>query len=138
VTGGTLTGINGDPTTVHITTKIGIILFIIAYISIIYITIRTYPNRSYAEKGEKLSASIVAASLPFILVRIVYSVLSSFTGNPKFNFLVGSVAVNLCMAVLEEMIVFTLFLTAGFKLKVISEERTSTKAESESLVQSET
>jgi len=62
---------------------------------------------------------VVAISLPFLLVRTVYSALSAFTHSLNFNILIGSVSTYLSMAVLEEFAIFILFLSIGFTLRII-------------------
>jgi hypothetical protein len=119
VTGGTLTGIGGDPSNIHITTKVGIILFVFALAAITYITARTYHNLRHAEAEEKRLGLVVAISLPFLLVRTVYSILSAFSHSLNFNILIGSVSIYLSMAVLEEFVIFILFLIIGFTLRII-------------------
>jgi hypothetical protein len=132
VAGGTLTGISGDPTNVHITTKIGVILFVVAFAAINFITVITYRSLSYAEAGERRLGRIVAVSAPFLMVRTVYSILGAFTNDLKFNILIGSVTIYLCMAVLEEFAFFILFLAVGFTLTVIPKDRDGTDTESTS------
>lgn len=129
VAGGTLTGISGDPTNVHITTKIGVILFVVAFAVINFITAITYRNLSYAEAGERRLGCVVAVSAPFLIVRTVYSVLGAFGNDLKFNILIGSVPIYLCMAVLEEFAIFILFLAVGFTLRVIPKDYEATSTE---------
>ncbi|KFZ19766.1 hypothetical protein V501_00499 [Pseudogymnoascus sp. VKM F-4519 (FW-2642)] len=129
VAGGTLTGISGDPTNVHITTKIGVILFVVAFAVMNFITAITYRNLSYAEAGERQLGRVVAVSAPFLIVRTVYSVLGAFGNNLKFNILIGSVPIYLCMAVLEEFAIFVLFIAVGFTLRVIPKDYEATSTE---------
>jgi hypothetical protein len=66
-------------------------------------------------EGRKLSWVVVIA-LPFILVRIAYSIISVFSHNSHFNILTGSVAIHVVMAILEEMAVVILYLAVGWTM----------------------
>jgi hypothetical protein len=44
----------------------------------------------------------VVLAIPFLLVRLVYSIFSTFTHNKSFNLLSGSVTILLCTALIEE------------------------------------
>lgn len=53
-------------------------------------------------------------ALPFILVRLVYSLLTVFLNDPDFNIVTGSAAILGTMATLEEIIVVVDYLIVGF------------------------
>ena len=63
--------------------------------------------------GEKRIVYAVLAALPLIAVRLLYSLLADFANNSTFNILFGNATVQLCMAIIEEMIVVVFFLIAG-------------------------
>lgn len=64
----------------------------------------------------------IVLALPFLLVRLVYSILSTFTHNRNFNLLDGSVTVLLCVALIEEFIVVIIFEGTGLTLKKVVRE----------------
>ena len=73
---------------------------------------------SLVGQGEHRLIIAVAISVPFILVRLIYSLLVVFANNPRFNIVTGSVTINLVMAVLEEFVVAILCIGVGLSLQV--------------------
>ncbi|KAJ9130085.1 hypothetical protein NKR23_g12355 [Pleurostoma richardsiae] len=72
------------------------------------------PARRSALGHETRILAAVGASIPFLLVRLVYAAIADYGSDPAFNFFGGNVTINLCMGVLVEIIVTTICLTAGF------------------------
>jgi hypothetical protein len=99
--------------------KAGTALFIVAYFAIVIVTILTSFHVSHAEKGEKRLFMAVVLSLPLLLVRLVYSIISTFTHNYSFNLLNGSVTVVLCMALFEEFLIVAIYEGTGLTLKKV-------------------
>jgi MFS family permease len=99
--------------------KAGTALFIVAYVAILALTAVIGLNISAAEKGEKRLFMAVAISLPFLLVRLIYSILFTFTHNNDFNLLTGSVTVVLCVALIEEFIIVVIYEGTGLTLKKV-------------------
>jgi hypothetical protein len=97
--------------------KAGIALFIVAYVAIVAIVNMTSFQVSHAEKGEKRLLFAVVISLFFLLVRLLYSIISTFTHRRSFNLLNGNVTVILCMALIQEAIVVALYGGTGLTLK---------------------
>ena len=56
-----------------------------------------------------------SSPLPFILVRIIYSVLSVFAHSRHFSLITGSVIIHVFMSVLEEMVVVCAYLVVGWR-----------------------
>jgi MFS family permease len=102
--------------------KAGTALFIVAYIAMVTLILIISFHVSHAEKGEKRLFIAVVISLPFILVRLVYSIISTFTHNKNFNLLTGSVTVFLCVALIEEFIVVAVYEGTGLTLKKASKD----------------
>ena len=102
--------------------KAGTILFIVSYIAIVTLTAVMSFHVGSAEKGEKRLFMAVALSLPFLLVRLIYSIISTFTKNKSFNLLNGSPTVVLCVALIEEFIVVALYEGTGLTLKKVPKE----------------
>ncbi|EFR00112.1 hypothetical protein MGYG_03118 [Nannizzia gypsea CBS 118893] len=74
-------------------------------------------NKQYLPDGEKKLLLAIAISLPFILVRLLYSFISAFSRSPKFSIVSGDVTIYLLMAVLEEMVVVITFIAVGVTLQ---------------------
>lgn len=102
--------------------KAGTALFIVAYVAILILILIISFHVSHAEKGEKRLFIAVIISLPFILVRLIYSIISTFTHNHSFNLLTGSVTVVLCLALIEEFIVVVVYEGTGLTLKKAPKE----------------
>lgn len=97
--------------------KVAMALYIIAYLLIIVTTITLSFSVSHAEHGEKRLLLAVAVSLPFLLVRLVYSSTSIFGNNTNFNVLTGSVTIYLCMALIMELCVVITYEAVGLTLR---------------------
>jgi hypothetical protein len=103
--------------------KAGTSLFIVTYVGIVAATILISFSVSHAEKGEKRIIMAVAFSLPFLLVRLAYSIGSTFSYGKKFNLLTGNPTILLCVALLEEIIVVFAYEGTGLTLgKVVKIE----------------
>lgn len=72
------------------------------------------PERRNALGRDMYVIAAVGASLPFLLVRVIYASIADYGNNPDFNFFNGNMTVYLCMGVLVEIIVTTICLTVGF------------------------
>lgn len=83
----------------------------------------------WIQNGERRLVLAVAISVPFILVRLIYSAILSFAHNPRFNLISGSVTINLVMAVLEEFVVIIVCLGIGLTLRVHNERDISVRGE---------
>jgi len=102
------------------TTKAGIVLYLIAFIALGLIAAVTMHKLPTAAKDDKRLAWAVIIALPFILVRLIYSIISVFSHNHQFNLITGSVTIHVVMAVLEEMAVVCIYLVAGWVTAVIT------------------
>lgn len=94
-------------------------LFIVSWVAIVVATIIISFSASYAEQGEKRLLLAVALSLQFLLVRLVYSILTVFTHNKNFSMLSPNVTILLCVALVEEFIVVIIYLGVGLTLHQI-------------------
>jgi hypothetical protein len=97
--------------------KVGTALIVVTYVMIVAVTIITSFSATHAEPGEHRLFIAVAGALPFMLVRLIYSCLSTFTTNKTFNLLNGNPTVFLVMAIIMEMICVIGFEIMGFTLR---------------------
>jgi hypothetical protein len=96
---------------------------IVAYVLLVVATIITSFHVSHAEHGERRLFTAIIIALPLILVRLIYSIFTTFTHNKSFNLLSGSPTVLLCVALIEEFLVVVCFEATGLTLKrVVREE----------------
>jgi len=99
--------------------KVATALFVVSYVAIVIITIITSFSISHAEPGEKRILLAVAISLPFLLIRLVYSIMSGLAGDKHFNLITGSVTILLCVALIEEFIVVVIYESVGLTLRQV-------------------
>ena len=97
--------------------KVGLALFIASFVAILAFTVIFSMSISHAEPGEKRILSAVAASLPLLVVRLIYSSVYTFGDVHRFSSLTGSVTILLCMALLEEMAIVLIFEGVGLTLR---------------------
>lgn len=97
--------------------KVSVGLFIGSFVIFVIITIATSFVISRARPGEKRILAAVGFSLPFLLVRLIYSAISVFAGTPSFNSVTGNVTILLCMALIEELIIVITYEACGLTLQ---------------------
>lgn len=106
------------------TVHIGVILYIVSYVILLILTITACALYLKSRSGEKALVLAVLAALPFLLIRLLYSLIACFAHNASnFNFVTGSVAINLVMAVLEEIVVVAIYTITGIKQEVVPQEQ---------------
>jgi hypothetical protein len=104
--------------TVSPLTRAGVALVIVGFALLVIATVVVGINVSYAEPGEKRVVLAVALSLPFLLVRIIYSAVNAFGNNPAFGQVTGDINILLGTAVIEEIIIVFIVEVMGLTLQV--------------------
>ena len=94
-------------------TKIGIAIFLIVYLLLSALVIITMKDVGNAPRGEKRIYFAVLAALPFLAVRLLYSLLAAFSNSSTFSIQGGKPLVQLFMAILEEFIIVVMYTLAG-------------------------
>ncbi|KAK4550437.1 hypothetical protein LTR36_000015 [Oleoguttula mirabilis] len=102
------------------TVHIGIILYTVVLAMLTFLTLVAYLAHRRSERGEGPLILAVSAALPFIFVRLLYSLLAAFSKDPAFNPVTGSTTVSLFMEVLEEMAVVVIYIATGLKLATVA------------------
>jgi NADH:ubiquinone oxidoreductase subunit 6 (subunit J) len=120
LTSGSATAL-GKPATL---TKVGVVLFVAAWAGLCLLLVIMVVKSSLVQKGERRLIIAVAISVPFILVRLIYSMVVVFANNRHFNIVTGSVTINLVMAVLEEFVVTIVCISVGLTLQIRPKEST--------------
>ena len=110
-------------------TKASVVIFAICLAALAVVAISVVPVISYAPPGEKRLLYATAFSLPFLLVRLIYSLISVFAGLKSFSFLAGSETILLCMALLEEIVVVITYEFVGLTLKKLPKQSGAQDAE---------
>jgi amino acid transporter len=93
-------------------TSLLVVAFAFTVLGVILISFDT----PHADRAENRIFLGLVASLPFLLVRLVYSCLSTFSHKSKFSLLSGSTTILLCVALLEELAVVIIFESVGLTL----------------------
>jgi hypothetical protein len=97
----------------EVITKIGVLL-LVAVFAFVVLTAATFIFRSsHAEPGERRLLNAIAASLPSLLVRVLYIVLIMFSRIRMFSILHGSIAALGHMEIMQEMIVVLIYIGVG-------------------------
>ncbi len=116
---------------------VGAILFVVLYAIIVAITAFCWLNRSQVLKYRRKLLLAVAASLPFLFIRVVFTVLSSFAPLPfgfdaeghmarvvsdsplkHFSSTSGDWAIYMFMSVVAEYVVVLIYTFAGLRLRL--------------------
>lgn len=84
-------------------------VFVIFVLMTVWLWLQTHSNLRVFQKKLFLA---VAISIPFVLVRVIYSALSDYTDIPRFQ-INGSDTVYLCMSVLEEIVAMVVTMALG-------------------------
>ena len=115
VVGGTSMNVDANGTyQVPSTSQAGVILYVIAFAGLILMFVLSVPQASAVPTKERRVPLAVALALPFLSVRLLYSVLSVFSHNHIFSVATGSATVRLGMAAIEEFVVVAVYVILGF------------------------
>lgn len=106
----------------HPLTEAGAGLFIAGFVILTLATVRVLFSISSAEPGERRLIPALAAVLPFMLVRVIYSSIGAFAHNVKFNAAMGNDVIFLVMVILMELAVVLIFEGVGLTLRAIPKE----------------
>lgn len=119
IVGGTNSVSANGTFTVQTTSKVAVVLYIVVYTALAVMTILVTLKFTNTQLGEKSLALAVIVALPFILVRIIYSLLAVFLHNHDFSLLNGSVTIWVVMSVLEEFLVVIIYLAVGWRAEAL-------------------
>lgn len=107
-------------------TKVGLGLFIASFVAILAIAAILSPSISHAEPGEKVILHAVAASMPLLLVRLIYSAVGDYRLSAEFSSLSGSASILFWMALMEEVWIVMLYESVGLTLQKAGEQAVAT------------
>jgi len=94
-------------------TRAAIIIFLVVFFLLVAVTIFTFFSFRSIFPGEHRILYAVTFSIPFMFVRLLYTLLENYNEGTRFSPSTGNVVIQACMATIEEFIVVTLYLTAG-------------------------
>ncbi|KAL8720860.1 MAG: hypothetical protein Q9225_002339 [Loekoesia sp. 1 TL-2023] len=102
--------------------RAGIIVLLLSFGLLTLITAFSFPHRRQIRTGESVMLYAVAVSVPFILLRLIYSTLVYFDTHSKtFNLTGGNIWARAFMSVVEEWITVILYITAGLMAPKIAQ-----------------
>ncbi|KAF4806085.1 hypothetical protein CGCSCA5_v014741 [Colletotrichum siamense] len=117
IVGGTSMSYSSDGTyQPHAITKASILLYLAGFIAItavIVVSRQAFTPLSQVPHIERRLLVAILLAWPFLLTRIIYSILGAFLHN---NMVRGNLGVYVTMAVLEEFVVIGIYLALGFFL----------------------
>jgi hypothetical protein len=94
--------------------KAGVIIFVCAFIILVVIAVIMIPSTRNAPSFEKRILYAVLAAFPFLAVRLVYTIIASFSSLPRFSIRTADPILQLVMVTLEELVVVLLYLLVGW------------------------
>ena len=102
--------------------KVSSILFLVALAGIAYGLARYWTQRSVMVEPQRSILPAIAAAIPLLFLRVVYSLLSSFNLNTTtdtghtmaFNMFTGNVAAYVVLAMLPQIGVVLIYTVGGF------------------------
>jgi len=107
------------------TVHIGVILYLVVWITLVLLTLGACLLKRKREQGEGALIMAVTCAIPFIFIRLLYSLLSAFSHDKTFNPVTGSDTATLFMSVLPEMVAVVIYLATGLKLNVVPADATA-------------
>lgn len=123
IVGGTSISFSADgQVQIPVTTKIGVIVSIVGFLVICLIFFLSVPRTSVVPSKERRVPVAIIFALPFIFVRLLYSILSIFLKNHVFNLANGSVPVRAVMSIMEEIVVVVAYAVLGLFLDKVNKE----------------
>jgi len=97
--------------------KAAVMLFLAVYVADILITVHAFLKAAHVRAGERRLLYAVLATLPFMAVRMIYSILCVFANKRKYfsswSLEWTAILVHGLMGVLMEVIIVTIFIIVG-------------------------
>jgi hypothetical protein len=121
IVGGTSATSSDGTYTPQTTSKAGSILYLVAFVLMMLVLVICCRSLSYVPPEERKITFAVGIAAPFILVRLIYSLIAVLGNNNSFLPASGNVVIFALMSVLEEMVVVIIYLVLGFMLEKLKE-----------------
>ncbi|OCK78169.1 hypothetical protein K432DRAFT_100003 [Lepidopterella palustris CBS 459.81] len=108
--------------------KVSSVLLLVALVGIVYGLMRYWSLRTVMSEPQRSILPAIGAAIPLLLLRVIYSLLSSFNLNTStskghtmaFNIFTGSIAAYIVLAMLPQIGVVVLYSVAGFVARLKS------------------
>ncbi|KAL8799739.1 MAG: hypothetical protein Q9182_005682 [Xanthomendoza sp. 2 TL-2023] len=101
----------------------GLSIFMIVFLIYTLVCLATLRALPAVAPGEKKIVYGVLLAIPFVFLRILYAMLAVFRDNRTFAIVNGSATAQLCMAIIEEMVVVIIYCGTGLLAPVEGEKR---------------
>ena len=106
--------------------KVAVLLYLVGLLALAVVAFQTFRRKQFILDGEMRLLTVSLLSLPFLLVRIIYSIISAFSqGSNTFSIISDTnraVVIQAIMSVLMEFSVVALFIAAGVTVRRIPRE----------------
>jgi len=112
--------------------RVGAFLFFLLYLLLVGVHAYCWMNVGRLMKHRRTLLTAISSALPFLGIRVIYSILSAFSGSlsfsgtasttpntsalAKFSMLTGDWPIYLVMSVLMELVVVVIYTTAGARI----------------------
>jgi hypothetical protein len=97
-------------------TKVGIVIFLLAYVLLDTLVALTVRDVNGAPRGEKRLYWAIVAAIPLLGIRLLWSLIAVFGHNTKFEIYGGDPWINFGMAVVEEFVIVCMYTAVGLTL----------------------
>ncbi|KAF8577591.1 hypothetical protein K439DRAFT_1655058 [Ramaria rubella] len=112
----------------HTLSRVGVILFVVGYIALFAINVLLWGARENIPSNHKKLLMSLSLALPFLAVRVLYSVLGAFASPSQWSPLTGNWRLYLFMGVIMEYIVVCIYVITGARLPLQEEDSQQVKA----------
>ena len=101
---------------VPVETKVGVIILVVAWLAVLLIAARSVQLIAHVAHAERPLIWAVLVCLPFLLIRLIYSILIVFLDDSNFSLIFPSTVVLWTLSTIEECFTVTIYLLVGFKV----------------------
>jgi hypothetical protein len=114
IVGGTSISVSANGSIqVPTTSKVGVILYIVGFVGMSLVHFLSVTQTIIVPNKERRMPLAITLALPFLLVRLVYSILSIFVQGHLFSIATGNVSVRIAMSIIEEFVVVAMYILLG-------------------------
>jgi hypothetical protein len=111
----------------QIWTKVGIMLCVAGFFVMAILTFAMVRRQEHTTPTEHRLLHTIIRSLPFLFIRLMYTILVTFMDRNVFRSYGGNVLVIGLMAILPEMIVVIIYMVEGFTLPKLEKDKKKQK-----------
>ena len=115
-------GVGDNTNTPSTKLKAGIIVYVVSFMAVTILYAIAVSQRLLVPRVEQRTFLAVGIALPFVAVRLLYSVLADFSYNHDFSAIGGNVGILVGMATVEEFVVVLDYVILGYTLQTIAKQ----------------